>query len=329
MKEKIISVCVLLWVFCATFSYAAERALRGAYPAPVAVYLPLWAAKETGIFKRRNIPTEIVSIGSSPIALSSLLAGEIDFLVGGGLTGISAYLQGYRDLKLFASINNRFVFAVYAHASIANVSALRGKRFGVTRFGGQLDFATRYFLKRSGLDPVKDVSLIQINRVPDILAALTAGSIDAGTLAIPYNFQAKKLGFRELADLTQIQARYAGAAFISKKQFLLEHRTRIQAFIKGLMEGIHFVKSHRQESLRILSLYTRVSDLGSLESAYDFHVKNIWPQAPAIHYEDLELIIEQLAEGNPRARNITPSDLIDSQLVKEIVDAGFLRELYK
>ena len=118
--------------------------------------------------------------------------------------------------------------------SIVDVAGLRGKRFGVTRFGGSLDFASRYFLKTSGLDPQRDVQLVQIGNTADILAALVNGTVDAGSLTFPYNFAASKLGYRQLADLSQSGARYATAAFLSKRKFLIDQRLRMQSFVKAL-----------------------------------------------------------------------------------------------
>mgnify|MGYP003693968467 CR=1 FL=1 len=58
------------------------------------------------------------------------------------------------------------------HPSITEVSQLRGKRMGVTRFGGTLDFVARQYVKRYGMEPGKDVTFVQIGAMPDIVVAV-------------------------------------------------------------------------------------------------------------------------------------------------------------
>jgi NitT/TauT family transport system substrate-binding protein len=307
---------------------AQRKSLRVSYPAPVTLYLPMWVANDAGFFRKNGIEVELVHVGSSPIAMAAYLTGEIDILGGGGSAGPNAYLRGQRDLVFFGAMNNKFVFSIYAHPSISNLSDVRGKRIGVTRFGGTMDFATRYFLKRAGFEPGRDVTMVQIGRVQDILSALGAGSVDAGTMAFPYNINAKESGFRELADLSQSGARYASSSFLAKRQFLIQNRSRAESFIRGIIEAIHFITTRRDEGIKILSRYTRLADMKVLTQSYDFHSRVIWPKVPEIQPEDLKLVLEELAETNPKAREIDPAELIYGSIVKDVVASGLVERLY-
>jgi len=307
---------------------AAERALRVSYPSPATVYLPLWAAKEAGFFAKHKLAVELVHVGSSPISLAAFLAGEIDILGGGGSAGPNAFLQGFRDLQFFAGMNNKFVFSIYAHPSISTAAELRGKKIGVTRLGGTMHFATRYYLKGTGLDPYKDVTLVQVGRAEDIVTALAGGTVDAGTMSFPFDLKTKELGYRELADLSQSGARYASSSFLGRKQFLSDNRQRLESFVKAMIEAIHFVKTRPQEAIKILSRYTRLTDLNTLKSTLDLHVAKIWPRVPEIQPEDLKLVLEELGERNPKAREINPGDLIYGAIVKDVVASGFVEKLY-
>ena len=324
-----IALTLLLLTTAVKGACAAERMLRVSYSAPATAFLPLWAAKEAGFFDRNNLNVELLYVGSSPIALAALLSDELDVLTGGGTAAPTAYLQGFRDLALFSTLDHRFAFKIFAVPSITDAAGLRGKRYGVTRFGGSLDFASRYFLKNSGLDPQRDVQLIQIGNTADILAALINGTVDAGTLTFPYNFSARKLGYRQLADLSQSGARYATAAFLAKRNFLVAQRARMQAFIKALVEAIHYVKTNPEPALKILQRYTRMADREVLKLAYDEYAQNVWPRVPAIEPEDVKLILEHLAQTNPKAREIQPSALVYNSLVESVARSGIVEQLYK
>ena len=310
-------------------THAAERNLRVSYSAPATAFLPLWAAKDAGFFERNNLSVDLLYVGSSPIALAALLSDELDVLAGGGTAAPTAYLQGFRDLALFSTLDHRFAFKIFTLPSIVDVAGLRGKRFGVTRFGGSLDFASRYFLKTSGLDPQRDVQLVQIGNTADILAALVNGTVDAGSLTFPYNFAASKLGYRQLADLSQSGARYATAAFLSKRKFLIDQRLRMQSFVKALVESIHYVKTNPESALKILQRYTRMADREILKLAYDEYAQKVWPRSPAIEPDDIKLILEHLAQTNPKAREIQPAALIYNELVDNVTRSGIVERLYK
>jgi NitT/TauT family transport system substrate-binding protein len=308
---------------------AAPAPLRVSYPAPTATQLPLWVAKEAKFFDKHGVNVELVYVGSSSIAIAALFSGQLAVVAGGGVGGIASYLQGYRDLALFGSLNNRLNFFVFAQPSIVEASGLRGKRFGVSRFGGVGDFAARYFLKRANIDPRKDVSFLQVGSQSEMTPALVRGSIDAGVVSVPQNFTVKKLGFRELADLTQSGARYASNAFLAKRQFLVDNPARVEAFLRALIESIHFIKTRRPEALSILSRYTRTSDPEALSLTYSEYVQKVWPQVPDIQPEDLTAVLEQQAETNPKALEINPAELIYTAPIDNVVKSGFVKQVYR
>jgi NitT/TauT family transport system substrate-binding protein len=306
----------------------AERPLRVAYPAPAGAFLPLWTAQDAGIFKKHGLPVELVAVGSSTRGIASMVSGDIDVLAGGGSSGITAQLQGYTDMALFGNIIQTFLFSVMVQPSITNVNQLRGKKMGVTRFGGTLDFAARYYLKRNGLDPAKDVSFVQIGAMPDIALAVVTGAIESGVIGIPQNLQAKKLGLRELADLSESGARYALAAFLAKRSFLSEKHETMVRFMKTLVEAIHYLKTRPKEGMEIFKRYTRVDAPDVLKPAYDLHIK-LFPRVPEIFPDDLKLVLEEVALTNPKAAAANPASFIDDRAAKEVVKSGFAEQLYK
>jgi NitT/TauT family transport system substrate-binding protein len=328
-KGRLLMALCLMWLLTlSTGSLAQRKTLRVSYPAPVTVYLPLWVASDAGLFKKHGLDVELVHVGSSPIAMAAYLAGEIDILGGGGAAGPNAYLRGQRDLMFFAAMNNKFVFSIYANPSVLTVSAVRSKRIGVTRFGGTMDFATRHYLRQNGVDPGRDVTMLQVGRVQDILSGLIAGSMDVGTMAFPYDIKAKEGGFRELADLSQSGARYASSSFLARRQFLVQNKAWAEGFVRAIIEAMHFIRTRRADGMKILARYTRMSDIKVLAQTYDYHSRKIWPKVPEIQPEDLKLVLEELAETNPKAHEIDPAELIYGSVVKDVVASGFVERLY-
>ncbi len=308
---------------------AAPASLRVAYPAATASFLPLWAAQDAGFFKKNNLAVEVIQVGSSTRGMAALIANQIDVLAGGGTGGIVAQLQGFTDLAIFGTNVHTWVFSVYSIPAIKEASQLRGKKLAVTRFGGTMDFAARHFLKGQGLEPGKDVVLIQIGSSADIVPAMANGLVESGVMSVPYLFAARRLGLRELADLSQSGIRYAQAALVAKKSFLKEKREVIGQFIRSLIEATHYLKTRPVDGMRALGKYTRTDDDDILKQAYHYHVDRLLSRVPEIRPDDIKLLLDEAALTNPKARGANPQDFIDEGPVKEVVRSGFVDQLYR
>lgn len=331
MKVRKIYFCIaacLVLIALSAQTVLSRDAIRVGYPAPAGAFLPFWTANDRGFFKKHGLELELIATGSSSRAIASMLAGDLDILAGGGTGGVITQLKGYQDMVLFGNIIDKFVFSVYTEPSITTVAQLRGKKMGVTRFGGTLDFAARRFLKKSGLEPGKDVAMIQIGRMPDIVTALVGGAIESGTIGVPQTLLAKKQGFRELADLTKMDDRYALAALVAKRSFLAENHAKAVGFVKALVEAIHFLRTNPKEGMEIMRRYTKIDDPAILKPAYDLHIE-LFPRAPELFPEDLELVLEEASAGVPDAQRANPAQLMDNRIVREVIDSGFVEKLYR
>jgi ABC-type nitrate/sulfonate/bicarbonate transport system substrate-binding protein len=320
---------VLISFVSAQAQGAAFAPLRVAYPAPTASFLPLWAAHDAGFFKKNNLAVELIQVGSSTRGMAALLANQIDVLAGGGTGGIIAQLQGYTDLAIFGTNVHTWVFSVYSIPAIKEVAQLRGKKLAVTRFGGTMDFAARHFLRGQGFEPGKDVVLIQIGSAADIVPAMANGLVESGVMSVPYLFIARRLGLRELADLSQTGVRYAQAALVAKRSFLKDKRDIVGQFIRAMVEATHYLKTRPAEGMRILGRYTRTDDAEILKQAYDYHVHRLLSPVPEIRPDDIKLLLEEAALTNPKAKGANPQDFIDEGPVREVVRSGLVDQLYR
>jgi NitT/TauT family transport system substrate-binding protein len=328
MKKGSISLFCALAVLSWCAIVPAAETTRIAYPSAAVTFVPLWVAKEAGFLKKENLPIDLVSIRSSPIAMAALLSGELDMIVGGVNPAIAMQLQGYKDITVFGGLINTFLFSICALPGIEDVSQLRGEKLGVTRFGGSNDFAARYYLRQRGLDPNKDVTLIQVGSQEDILRALLAKNLDAAVLGYPAVFIAKKNGLRELADLTRSGLRYQLTGFVAKKSFLAEKHSLVTRYFKVIAESIHFLHTRPKEGMEIMRRYARIDDPEILKASYDLHVR-LFPKTPDVHPEDLKLVLEEIAVTNPKAKGADPAAFMDDRIVREVAKSGMVEQLYK
>lgn len=177
--------------------------------------------------------------------MSALLSGEVSIAQIGGPGSISARLAG-ADTLIIATHLNKLDQSVMSKSPL-KPEELRGKKIGITRFGSLTDFAIRYVLRRYfKMDPERDVSILQVGGQSEILASLRGGSIDAGLLSPPNNFQASRLGFITVLDIGDFDFEFPSTGLTITETFMRRNRETVKTFIKAYIETIHFMKNNRK-----------------------------------------------------------------------------------
>ena len=171
LKILVAASLALLIAFGLTFSsaIAADR-LRIGLSSFTPINAAVWIAEDKGLFKKYGIDPEVIVVGgASAGGVSSLLAGDIQFLTGGGGAVINAALSG-ADVVMVASIVNKGVQRVMARADLKRPEDLKGKRIGVTRLGASSHMVLLLMLRAWKMNPT-DVQAIQVGSSPAMMAA--------------------------------------------------------------------------------------------------------------------------------------------------------------
>lgn len=127
-------------------------------------------AKEAKIFEKNGLDVEIIRIGGGSRVIQAMLAGEIKVAHGSSPAVVEANLAG-ADLVIIASTVNVATFRMMVAPNIKSPSDLKGRKIGISRFGGQTDTLTRHLLERWRVDP-KDVALLQTGGGAETAAAM-------------------------------------------------------------------------------------------------------------------------------------------------------------
>ena len=135
-----------------------------------------------------------VAMRGSGESSKAMIGGSIQFSPIATPTVINAGLSG-ADLVILGHTLPGVVHAMIVKPEIKRVEDLKGKTIGVTTFGSLTDFLVRYHLRKKGLNPAREVTLIQIGGDPERIGALKQGSIDAASLSFPGYGIAMKMGF--------------------------------------------------------------------------------------------------------------------------------------
>ena len=331
LKFLIAPGLALLLAFGLTLSsaIAADR-LRIGLSSFTPINAAVWIAEDKGLFKKYGIDPEVIVVGgASAGGVSSLIAGDIQFLTGGGGAVINAALNG-ADVVMVASIVNKGVQRVMARADLKRPEDLKGKRIGVTRLGASSHMVLLLMLRAWKMNPT-DVQAIQVGSSPAMMAALEKGGIDAAVLTEPTFFIAEDLGYRVLADLADMDIYYLHSMIDTTRSFLRSHRDLATRFIKAYVEGIAYFKKNRPESVEVMKkkLRTAPAQTKYLERSHALYASGYFETAPYPSLKGASSVLEFLARDNPRARTADPKAVIDASIVKELDDSGFIKKLYE
>ena len=326
-KIDLIKTCLFV-LLITNPAYAGEglQKLRVAYAAITAAFSIPWIAKEAGLYQRHGLDVELVYIASGPRAIQTLIGGGIDIAAFGGAAAIDARLAG-ADTVYVAIPVKRLIFFTVVAPQIKGVEDLRGKVVGATRIGTLTDYFTRVYLRQSGLVPDRDVTIRGTGGLPETLAALKAGQIQAGTFGFPAVLHAQAAGFRVLVDYATLGYRYPLSNVGVAQSLIRTRESAVRNFLAAYIEGIHRFRTDPAFAMKVIGKYTQTTDQKMLEETHRVYAP-AFERAPYPEPEDLKLAIDQVSELNPRARGADPRDFVEPRLIREIEASGLIKRLY-
>jgi ABC-type nitrate/sulfonate/bicarbonate transport system substrate-binding protein len=273
------------------------------------------------------VSAERIAGGSSKV-IQVLLAGELDVAQISGGPVVDAHLAG-ADPVYVASHIPWMVMQVHAVPGIERIEDLRGKAVAVTRAGTASDFAARYTLVKTGLRPEVDVGIIQSGGNTETLAAMQSGNAAAGLVSPPVDVAARKLGFREIADLPSLGLQYPSDGLVVRREFLAANPETMERFLRAFVEAIARVKQDKPYARQVLAKYLETNDDEVLESGYLAFGDKYLARAPFPTASQFEPIVDFTAERDPRVRDLKLDAMLDDRLVRALDAEGFIDRLYR
>lgn len=298
--------------------------LRAAYSAESSWSLATWMAYEGGYFKKYGLDVDLVLIRSASTITSALIAGETPMIQLGGNGTIQAALQGADTVNLLTLVPI-IPQSLVVTPDIKSADDLRGKRLGVSRFGALSDLVIRRYLRKLGLDPAKDVTIVQIGGIPELVTAMKAGAISGGSISPPTLTVAKKIGFKELSDFESLDYKYPAVAIASTKSFIARNRATALNFIRGEIEGLHAIRSQKAAAINVLKKYMRINDTDVLEEGYQYAARFFQPK-PYPTLDEVRAVLDEYSKM-PQAAGAKPENFVDLSLLRELEKEKFFERL--
>lgn len=321
MKYILIFAAAVLTIFQAP-AHAQNKRIPVAYSAVSATQSPFYLTKEAGYFEKHGLFVDPVYVASGTKVAQAMIAGEFPIALAGG-TVVNANLAG-GDIAIFGGLVNVPSFYIFAHPSIKQPGDLKGKTVGITIFGSSTDFSIRYLIKKLGMEPDRDVKILQMGGQPQIVAGMVAGAVQAGVLSSPANYNATKAGFQMLVDFKTVGLDYPTVSLVSTRSYLKKDPQTVRRFLMAYSEGAERLYRDKELAMKVIGKYTKTSDRDAQEAAYRFATTFV-ERPPRLPYKAVETILAQIGEKDPRAKAHKPEDFIDPTFYNELEKSGFFK----
>lgn len=306
----------------------AQEKIKIAYSSTDATNQVWTVANDAGFYKKYGLDVDLVYIGSTTVAVTAIIAQDIQVGNAAGSGVANAALRG-GDVVSVGCYVNVLAYELVVLDSIKSAEGLKGKSVGISRFGSVSDVAARELLKGLGLKPMEDVNILQVGGASERAAGFSRGVI-AGFPSPPGNVYLIPGGLphRILANMADLEKPYPlpFICAVTAKSYLAKKRDTVKRVVMALIEAAHYFKTNKEGTQRIIAKYLRGANKAYLDSSYASTAK-ILERVPYTTREGMKIQLAEALKPNP-ASKVTVDSLIDDSIVRELEKEGFIDQVY-
>jgi NitT/TauT family transport system substrate-binding protein len=313
MKSQFFVMTILMLVLAASSPVkAADNIVIGMAGLNFS-FLPFQVALEKRFYEKHDLNVKPVLMRAQA-AIPALISGDVDYdthfgsLVRGAVSGL--------PMRVIFSTAEKQMFSLVVQPEIKNVEALKGKLVAISSFGGTQHLVTVGSLKAVGLNPDRDVKVINVGNEAVRVEQLRAKQIHAAMINPPMSVMMKREGFGLLlhaADYVDLPLTGLGAT--TKK--LKENPDQARRVVRALNESLHFIRQNRKETVDIFARWLNI-DPSIAADTYDVAVKILSVDGSASD-KAIAASIEEAKDAGKIKGNFTPRDVSDFSLVRAVV----------
>ena len=223
----------------------------------------LYIAKERGFFREEGLDVDIVQIRGN-VAIAAALSGEVQATNGIG-TVIRALERSDVPLKVLTVSLKRNLFWLVARPGITSISQLKGRILGTTTFGGSQHTAATRLIRKGGLDPDKDLTVVVGGDVPAQLQSLISGAIDVAALSPPTVILARDKFHMNILGSAMEDVNLQNGTAVTEK-LLRENRSLLKRILRARAKANRYFWENESGTSEVLAKFQNVDPTVARES---------------------------------------------------------------
>ncbi|MDP2604833.1 MAG: ABC transporter substrate-binding protein [Deltaproteobacteria bacterium] len=289
-----------------------------------------WVAKDHGLFRKHGLDADLVFIIAGRAA-QAMLAGQVRVgLI--GATHVTNVVTAGGDLTMILGLQNRLDFLFIARPSVKRADDLKGKKVAIGTPSGSAALATYVALDQLGLVPKRDnVVLLQLGDVPERVAALRAGNVEAASLSPELGPLLTAEGYRVLLDIGKENIPFQSAGLVISRALMKSEPELVENIVKAIVEAVAFIHnpSNKAAVEKTIDKFLRLGKPDRVEKAYQ-DLRQVLPRKPCPTLEGVATVLKLMAQHglNPKASQLKPENVVDMSVCKKLDESGFIDRLY-
>ena len=312
-----------LIVFAPPLNAAQLTPLRVAYSSLSGSISPLWVMTENRIFEKHGLAVTPVFIEGGTRAMAAMLGGDAPIGLIGGSSPILARMRG-ADTVILAGVFNTMPFSLVVLPSINDPKQLKGQKIAISTFGSSSDLAARMAIEHFGLQPVKEVAILQVGTASSRVSAMESGAVQGTVVEFDNLPVIRKFGYRVMLDLSTLGLDYQHLVVASIESYLRSQPRIVDAFMRAWVEGMKFYLNNKEASKKAIAKYSKIKDNEGLEFIYASYAK-IFPRVPYPTMKGIQTIVASLRERDPAIKEIPLERFVELSPLKKLESEGFFK----
>jgi NitT/TauT family transport system substrate-binding protein len=266
-------------------------------------HLPVWAAKDAGLFTKNGLNVEPVQIRGGALITMGIMSGQLQFSGAGAESVVAARIEGGDVVLLACPVDSDPVYLI-ARPEIKSPAELKGKATAVTRFGSTTHFYLRAALRHVGLDPEKDVTILQLGTGTEAVSAMEHGRISMAALTNRYAIPLLQRGWPVFVDLSTTDLVYPSSCVASSRAFVKAEPKVVDDFLRAYVAAIQLIKKDQNFAERTFAKWLREKDPYLIKKTVESYAR-LFKAAPYVPDKGIENVIMDLTN-----RRTVPRDFI-------------------
>ena len=273
----------------------------------------IYYARDRKFFEKEGLDPKMIIVKTEAI-LAALSAGELGYTTF-STSAVEASLVGM-PFRLVAVANEQPVWGLVVPHSVNQVSELKGKKIGVSSFGGTIYSGAVYVFKQYGLSP-KEVTFLAIGNTLTRVAALKKGAIDAAVIAAPGDMQAAKEGFKILLDVGSIYRAPMGGISTTATR-IRENPAEVRKVVRSVVGALKAIKNpqNKDDVINDIAAFFKL-DRTSAEEFYRRLIPSL-STTGVVEKDKIKLVIDSAVDRGLTNKPLDPDVVVDFSFAREL-----------
>jgi NitT/TauT family transport system substrate-binding protein len=255
------------------------------------------------LFAKAGLNVEPIQIRGGALITMAIISGTLQFSGAGAESVVAARIEGGDVALLACPVDSDPVYLI-TRPEIKSAAELKGKATAVTRLGSTTHFYLRAALRQVGLDPEKDMIILQLGSSNETVSAMESGRVSAAALTNRYAIPLLQRGWPMLVDLSTTDMVYPSSCVASSRAYIKAEPKIVEDFLRAYVAGIRLIKKDQGLAEKSLVKWLRETDPIAVKKTVEAYSR-LFKSSPYVPDKGLDNVMKDLAN-----RRAVPKEFI-------------------